>query len=80
MRAIFSILSLVIVLAGVGLLAKKQLSSVSNPAITLPADSGVTLPITTPGATPQQQSQQIQEEVKKSLEAAMQARPMPDDK
>lgn len=80
MRAIFSILSLVIVLAVVGLLAKKQLSSVSSPTITLPADSGVTLPVTTPGATPQQQSQQIQDQVKKSLEAAMQARPMPDDK
>jgi hypothetical protein len=80
MRAIFSIIGLVIVLVVVGLLAKKQLSSVSSAAITLPVDSGVVLPVTTPGSTPQQQSQQIQEQVKKSLEAAMQARPMPDDK
>ena len=78
MRAIFSILSLVIVVAVVGLLAKKQLSPVSGAAITLPADSGVVLPATTPGATPQQQSQQIQEQVKKSLDAAVQQRAVPD--
>ena len=78
MRAIFSILSLVIVVAVVGLLAKKQLSSVTGAAITLPADSGVVLPVITPGATPQQQSQQIQDQVKKSLEEAVQQRVVPD--
>jgi hypothetical protein len=78
MRAIFSILSLVIVVAVVGLLAKKQLFSVSGTGIPLPADSGVVLPVTTPGATPQQQSQQIQEQVKKSLDAAVQQRAVPE--
>ena len=80
MRAIFSILSLLIVVAVIGMLAKKQMSSIASTPAVAPTDSGVVLPVTTPGATPQQQSQQIQEQVKKSLDAAMQARPVPDDK
>ena len=69
------------VLAVVGVLAKKQLSSVATAPPLSPSDSGVLMPATTPGASPQQQSQQIQQHVKQSLDAAMQqARPMPDDK
>lgn len=81
MRSILGILSLLIVLAVVGVLAKKQLSTVTASPSAAPSDSGVVLPTTTPGASPQQQSQEIQQQVKQSLEAAMQqARPMPDDK
>ena len=70
MRAMFGVLGLLLVLAIVGLLAKKQLGTASP-----------TLPQTTPGATVQQQSQQVQQQVKESVEAAMQqARPVPDDK
>jgi hypothetical protein len=69
MRALFGIVSLLVVLAIVGVLAKKQLGGTTAVA-----------PGATPGATPQQQSQQIQQQVKQSVEGAMQqARPMPDD-
>jgi multidrug efflux pump subunit AcrB len=81
MKALFSILSLLIVLAVVGLLAKKQLSAVSSTPVSVPGNTDVAMPTTTPGATPQQQSQQIQQQVKQSVEAALQqARPLPDEK
>lgn len=79
MRAIFSIVSLLVVLAVVGMLAKKQLGStvvpLNNPALN---GTGVTLPVTSPGAMPQAQSLQIEQAVKQKLEASMQARPMPE--
>jgi len=79
MRAIFSIVSLLVVLAVVGMLAKKQLGStvvpLNNPALN---GTGVTLPVTSPGATPQAQSLQIEQAVKQKLDASMQARPMPE--
>ncbi len=68
MRAFFSIVSLLIVLAIVGVLAKKQLGGTS-----------AVPPGATPGATPQQQSQQVQQQIQQSVEGAMEARPMPDD-
>ncbi len=71
MRAIFSIVSLLVVLAIVGILAKKQLGSqvvATPPAAGMPA-----------GATPQAQSQQAQQQVKQAVEGVMQARPMPTD-
>ena len=76
MRAIFGVLSLLLVLAVVGLLVKKQLASTQQavPALMLPAP-------TNPEATVQQQSQQIQQQYKQAIDAAMQqARPMPDEK
>ena len=82
MRSIFSVLGLVLVLAIVGFLAKKQLSSVSE--IKLPEVSGaapVAVPVAIdPNASVKQQSQQIQQQVKQAVETAtQQARPMPDD-
>lgn len=69
MRALFGIVSLLVVVAIVGVLAKKQLGGTS-----------AVVPGAAPGATPQQQSQQIQQQVQQSVEGAMQqARPMPDD-
>jgi hypothetical protein len=69
MRAMFGVLGFLLVLAIVGLLAKKQLGT------------PIAVPTATPGATVQQQSQQVQQQVKESVEAAMQqARPVPDDK
>ncbi len=77
MRAVFGVLSLLIVVAVVAVLARKQLGA--NAIV--PANPGVAMPATAPGATVQQQSQQIQDQVKQSVEAAMQqARPVPDDK
>ncbi len=76
MRAMFGMVSLLVVVAIVGLLAKKQLSAVSTmPA--LPAGFA-SAPA---GATVKQQSQQIQQQYKENLEKALQqARPLPDDK
>ncbi|MDI1268790.1 MAG: hypothetical protein Q8M93_06425 [Polaromonas sp.] len=79
MRAIFGVLSLLMVVAIIGVLAKKQLSPA--PVKLAPADAGLALPAPAAGATPQQQSQQIQNQMRQSIENAMQqARPMPEDK
>ncbi len=81
MRAIFSIVGLLLVVAIVGFLAKSQFGSVSKSLSAPLNDSGITLPTTTPGATAQQQSQEIQTQIKQSVDAAMQqTRPMPDEK
>ena len=67
MRMVFGVLSLLFVVAVIGVLAKKQL--------------GTVLGASSPGTTPQQQSQQLQNQVKKSVEDAMrQTRPEPEDK
>jgi len=71
MRAVFGVLSLLVVVAIVGILAKKQLTGAATPAA--PNAAGVVVP----AGTPQQQVQQY----KQAVEGAMQqARPMPDDK
>lgn len=72
MRAVFGILGL-LVLAIVGLLARKQLSAGVAPAVA-PAP-GVEAPA--PASTPRQQVQQFQQAVEGALQ--QQARPMPDD-
>lgn len=86
MRSVFGVLSLLLVVAVIGFLAKKQMSSVNE--IKLPDPSAVsagnpaspTSPVSAPGNV-QQQSQQIQQQFKAAAEAAVQqARPMPDDK
>lgn len=79
MRAIFSIVSLLVALAIVALLAKKQLGGGTGPTSARTAqEAGVTLPVASPGATPQAQSLQIQQDVKQKLDASLQARPMPE--
>ena len=71
MRAVFTIVGMVVVLAVVGVLAKKQMSAGVAPRTTA---EGAVVPGT--AATPQQQVQQFQ----KAAEAAMQqARPMPEE-
>lgn len=83
MRGLFGVVGLLLVLAIVGLLAKKQMTSlhmVSDPAATA---AGVSVPGTTPGATVKEQSQQIQQQYKQQVEAAMQKQPPrgePDEK
>jgi len=84
MRAIFGVLSLMIVLLVVGVLVKKQLSPspVAPVSLQRPAqvDSPLTPPATAPGSSPQAQSQQLQQQIRQSLESAMQqARPLSDD-
>lgn len=69
MRAVFGIVGLLIVLAIVGVLAKKQLGSAAS-----------VVPGAAPAASPQQQSQQMQQQIKQTVEGTLQqARPMPDD-
>ena len=74
MRAVFGVLSLLFVVAVVGFLAKKQLSSgVAPPA-------GVTMPGASAGAppaTPQQQVKQFQQAVETQMQQA--PRQMPDE-
>ena len=74
MRAVFGILSLLVVVAIVGVLVKKQLSTpivpTAVPATSTPGTS------TAPATTPKQQVEQF----KNAAEAAVQQpRPMPDD-
>lgn len=72
MRIVFGALSLLVVLAVVGTLVKKQLSGVAPISVT-PQEAGqVAAPASAAGGNAQQQSQQIQQQVKQSLEAAMQ--------
>ena len=81
MKAIFSILGLLIVAAITGVLVKKQFGANSVISSVPQIEAKISVPITTPGSSPQQQSLQIQQQVKQSLEASMQqARPVPDDK
>lgn len=75
MRGLFGVVGLLVTLAIVGVLAKKNLSSVTTVA---PPAGMASAPA---GATVKQQSQLIQQQVQQSVEATMQqARPMPEDK
>ncbi len=80
MKAVFGLIGLLVTLAIVGLVAKKQLTSTQQavPALQVP---GLPNPIAVdPNASVKEQSQQIQQQYKQALDAAVQARPMPDDK
>lgn len=75
MRGIFSIVGLLVTLAIIGLLVKKQLST----PVAVPATAG--MPAVSADAPPQVQSQQAQQQVKQAVEGALQqARPMPEEK
>jgi len=79
MRTVFGVLSLLMVVAVIGVLARKQLSAHSS--VRLPSVPGTSAPAGSPGATLPQQSQQIQQQIKQSIESTMQqARPEPEDK
>jgi hypothetical protein len=76
MRMLFGVVSLLVVLAIVGILSKKQVTAVN--AIQVPAAiaaaGGASAPVAPlpPGATVQQQSQHIQDQFKSATEAALQ--------
>ena len=84
MRMIFGVLSLLFVVAVVGFLAKKQISSVNEikvPSVSASGTVGTAVPSVNPTGNVQQQSQQIQQQFKAAAEAAVQQpRPMPDEK
>jgi hypothetical protein len=82
MRALFSVIDLlVVVAAAVGMFAKKQTHTVAT-IQPLPTGSNTSvLPTTTSGTTVQQQSLQIQQQVCQSVKAALQqTRAVADDK
>jgi hypothetical protein len=76
MRMLFGIVSVVVVLAIVGLLSKKQVNAVQNIQVpaAISAAAGASAPVipVTPGANVQQQSEQIQNQFKAATEAALQ--------
>jgi hypothetical protein len=74
MRAIFGVLSLLIVVAIVGVLVRKQLAPVAAPP---PAVGAPSETMARPAGTPQQQVQQYQQAIR---DATQQARPMPEEK
>lgn len=75
MRGVFTVLSLLVVVAIIGVLVKKQMGSVAGPA-TLPTVSGSAPAPDAKPPTPQQTVQQYQQAVQGQMQ---QARPMPDD-
>ncbi len=82
MRSIFGVLSLLVVVAIIGVLAKKQTSAIGE--VKVPQVAGETPAITlklAPHATGLQQSQKIQQQFKSAAEAAAQEnRTLPDEK
>jgi hypothetical protein len=74
MRAVFGVLSLLVVVAIVAILAKKQLGTVAPGASSAaaPADG-----VSRPAGAPQQQVQQFRQAVQDAMQPA---RPMPDEK
>ena len=68
MRMIFGLISLVITIALIAILAKKQLSAVTQLPATVPATSNSSAP-----ANFTEKSKQMQSQVKEQLDAAMEA-------
>lgn len=73
MRIIFGVLSLLVVVAVIGVLARKQLTAVAPTAQSAPAAEGT---VVAPTGTPQQQVLQVQQAVQGALQ---QARPATDE-
>ena len=82
MRTLFGVVGLLLVLAIVGFLAKKQLTALGDtkvPALAASAAPGAVQ--VNPDGNVQQQSQQIQQQFKAMADAAVHApRAMPEDK
>ena len=74
MRALFGVVSLLIVLAIVGIAAKKQLQAVNNVGASLPpAQTGTDVTTVAPAAsTVRAQSQQLQQKVADDVNKALQ--------
>ncbi|MFN4120074.1 hypothetical protein [Acidovorax sp.] len=80
MRGMFGLVGLVVALALVGVLVKKQMSATRAPVPSLQPAPAVAGAASAPAATVREQSQQVQQQVKEQMDSLMQqARPMPDD-
>jgi hypothetical protein len=80
MKSMFSLVGLLLVLAIVGVLFKRQTAPVAHPPQATGAQHNTATPSTPalptpPSGTPQQQVDQV----KKALDQAVQSRPMPDN-
>ncbi len=79
MRAVFGIISLLLVLLIVGFLVKKQMATQTTPVPDLQVP-GATSAASAPNSNPKQQAQQIQQQFKQAIETQMQApRPMSEE-
>jgi len=81
MKGLFGLVGLLVALAIVGLVVKKQLAATqqSVPVLAVPMPAGADGAASVP--TVREQSQQIQQQYKQAVEGAMQQpRPMPEDK
>ena len=79
MRGVFGMVGVLVALAIVGVLAKKQLASTQAvvPSLQVPGAA----PVPAPTGSVREQSQQVQQQYKQALESALQQpRPLPDDK
>jgi hypothetical protein len=74
MRALFGVLSLLILVAIVGVLLKKQLGTGVTPTAAQTGQPGATM--AAPSGTPKQQVQQYEQALKGAMQ---QPRPMPDE-
>ena len=66
MRILFSVVSLLVVVAIVGVMASRQLKAVATPSVAMPAASA-----TSPAATPREQSRQLQEQIQRDINQAL---------
>lgn len=71
MRAVFGVLSLLIVVLAVGVLVKKQLGAASSTPVPVTAPAAAGAPVQ-PSGTPQQQVLQVQQAVQDALQRAPQ--------
>jgi hypothetical protein len=83
MKGIFGLVGLLLSLAIVGLLVKKQLTSTQQvvPGLQVPTTGRQDSPASAPGTTVREQSQQVQQQYKQAIEGALQQRrTVPDEK
>lgn len=73
MRAVFGVVSLLVVLVVIGTMARKQLQSVTAAAPARAAAAGASAPQV--GGTPAQQSRQLQQQVRDEVNKLMQQAP-----
>ena len=81
MKGVFGLVSLLVALAIVGVVVKKQLAATRQAVPALAPAAGSPDSAVIPAATVREQSLQVQQQFKQAVESGMQqARPMPDDK
>lgn len=80
MRGLFGLVGLLVTLAVVGVLVRRQMSAAGLADVMIQGQVGLPAVASSAPGNVVQQSQQAQQQVKQAMDAAMQARQMPDDK